>query len=102
MKPTRIYWNALRTTQILCNPDMSFDDACSAVAGFNRNNQNIELKTEGEDNGGDDLDAGNGGFAVFSAPCKERIEDFLDNPTLHLRKDEAEYLRNHFLLIPVM
>ena len=29
MKPTRIYWNALRTTEILCNGDMSFDDDCS-------------------------------------------------------------------------
>lgn len=102
MKPTRIYWNALRTTEILCNGDMSFDDACSAVAGYNRKTQNIVIKYESDDNGGDADDAGVGNFALFNAPCKERIEDYLDNPTLHLRKDEADYLRTQFLHVPVM
>ena len=102
MKPTRIYWNALRTTEILCNPDMSFDDACSAVAGYNRKTQNIVIKYESEDDGGDADDAGAGNFALFTAPCKERIEDYLENPTLHLRKDEADYLRTQFLHVPVM
>lgn len=102
MKPTRIYWNALRTTEILCNGDMSFDDACSAVAGYNRKIQNIVIKYEGEDDGGDADDAGAGNFALFNTPCKERIEDYLDNPTLHLRKDEADYLRTQFLRVPVM
>lgn len=102
MKPTRIYWNALRTTEILCNRDMSFDDACSAVAGYNSKTQNIVIKYEGEDNGGDADDAGAGNFALFNAPCKESIEDYLDNPTLHLRRDEADYLRSQFLHVPVM
>ena len=66
MKPTRIYWNALRTTEILCNGDMSFDDACSAVAGYNRKTQNIVIKYESDDNGGDADDAGVGNFALFS------------------------------------
>ena len=102
MKPTRIYWNALRTTEILCNGNMSFDDACSAVAGYNRKTQNIVIKYESDDDGGDADDAGVGNFALFNAPCKERIEDYLDNPTLHLRKDEADYLRTQFLHVPVM
>ena len=102
MKPTRIYWNALRKTEILCNGDMSFDDACSAVAGYNRKTQNIVIKYESDDDGGDADDAGVGNFALFNAPCKERIEDYLDNPTLHLRKDEADYLRTQFLHVPVM
>ena len=102
MKPTRIYWNALRTTEILCNSDMSFDDACSAVAGYNRKTQNIVIKYESEDDGGDADDVGAGNFALFTAPCKERIEDYLENPTLHLRKDEADYLRTQFLHVPVM
>lgn len=102
MKPTRIYWNALRTTEILCNSDMSFDDACSAVAGYNRKTQNIVIKYESEDDGGDVDDVGAGNFALFTAPCKERIEDYLENPTLHLRKDEADYLRTQFLHVPVM
>ena len=102
MKPTRIYWNALRTTEILCNRDMSFDDACSAVAGYNSKTQNIVIKYEGEDNGGDADDAGAGNVALFNAPCKESIEDYLDNPTLHLRRDEADYLRSQFLHVPVM
>lgn len=102
MKPARIYWNALRTTEILCNPDMTFDDACSAVAGYNRKTQNIVIKSEGENDGGDADDAGMGNFALFSAPCKEQIEDYLEHPTLHLRKDEADYLRSQFLHVPVM
>lgn len=102
MKPTRIYWNALRTTEILCNSDMSFDDACSAVAGYNRKTQNIVIKYESEDDGGDADDVGAGNFALFTTPCKERIEDYLENPTLHLRKDEADYLRTQFLHVPVM
>lgn len=102
MKPTRIYWNALRTTEIPCNSDMSFDDACSAVAGYNRKTQNIVIKYESEDDGGDADDVGAGNFALFTAPCKERIEDYLENPTLHLRKDEADYLRTQFLHVPVM
>lgn len=102
MKPTRIYWNALRTTEILCNGDMSFDDACSAVAGYNSKTQNIVIKYEGDDDGGDAYDAGAGNFALFNAPCKESIDDYLDNPTLHLRRDEADYLRSQFLHVPVM
>lgn len=102
MKPTRIYWNALRTTEILCNSDMSFDDACSAVAGYNRKTQNIVIKYESENDGGDADDVGAGNFALFTAPYKERIEDYLENPTLHLRKDEADYLRTQFLHVPVM
>ncbi|MBR1743590.1 MAG: hypothetical protein IJ733_17315 [Lachnospiraceae bacterium] len=102
MKPTRIYWNALRTTGILCNPDMSFDDACSAVAGYNRKLQNVVIKYEGEDDGGDADDAGVGNFVLFNTPCKEKIEDYLMNPTLHLKREEAEYLCHQFLSVPVM
>lgn len=100
MKPARIYWNALRTTEILCNPTFSFDDACRAVADHNRRAQNIVVKYEGEEDGGDSDDAGIAGFALFNVPCKEKIEDFLQNPTLHLRKDEAQYLLNQFLRVP--
>ena len=81
---------------------MSFDDACSAVAGYNSKTQNIVIKYEGDDDGGDAYDAGAGNFALFNAPCKESIDDYLDNPTLHLRRDEADYLRSQFLHVPVM
>lgn len=102
MKPTRIYWNALRTTGILCNPNMSFDDACMAVAGYNRKMENISIKYETEEDGGDADDADACSFAIFSAPCKQKIEDYLKAPTLHLTKDEAAYLRNQFLHVPIM
>lgn len=102
MKPTRIYWNALRTTEILCNPSMSFDDACIAVASYNRKNQNITMKYESEEDGGDADDAGAGGLVLFSAPCRQTIDDYISNPTLHLTKDEAVFLREQFLHVPVM
>lgn len=102
MKPTRIYWNALRTAGILCNPSLSYDDACSAVAGYNKRKQNIELKTESEDEGNDALDALSGSFILFNAPCKQSIENFMQNPTLYLSRDEAVYLKEQFLRVPIM
>ncbi len=102
MKPARIYWNALRTTNILCNSDMSFDDACMAVARNNKRNQNIVIKYEGEENGGDADDVDNGGLTLFNAPCYETIDDFISNPTLHLSNDEANFLRDQFIHVPIM
>lgn len=102
MKPTRIYWNALRTTNILCNPTLSFDDACNVVGNYNKKNQNITIKHGTDDDGGDADDAGIGEFTLFSAPCYQDIDDYILNPTLHLTKDEAVYLREQFLHVPVM
>ena len=102
MKPSRIYWNSMRTIGILNNPALSYDDACSAVASFNRKRQNIELKKETDEDGGDALDALQGAFTLFRAPCKQTIEDYMSNPTLDLTKDEAIYLKDQFLYMPVM
>ena len=102
MKPTRIYWNALRSTEILCNSSMSFDDACLAVANYNKKNQNITIKYESGDDGGDSDDAGMVNLTIFNAPCLQKIDDYISNPTLHLTKEEASYLRDQFLHIPVM
>lgn len=102
MKPTRIYWNGLRTTGILLNPVMSYDDACSAVASFNKKKQNIEIKSESEDEGGDASDAGQGNFMIFNTPCRQSIDEFMTNPTLYMTKEEAEYLREQFLHVPIM
>lgn len=102
MKPTRIYWNALRTTGILCNPALSYDDACSAVAGYNKKKQNIEFKKETDDDGGDAADALSSSFTIFNAPCRQTIENYLQNPTLYLSKDEATYLKEQFLRVPIM
>ena len=102
MKPSRIYWNALRITEILCNPSLSFDDACAAVAGYNKRNQNIAIKYESDEDGGDSEDVAQGGLALFSAPCRQNIDEYLLDPTLHLTKDEAIYLREQFLHVPIM
>lgn len=102
MKPTRIYWNALRSTEILCNPSISFDDACLVVANYNKKNQNITIKYESEDDGGDSDDAGMVNITIFNAPCLQKIDDYILNPTLHLTKQEASYLRDQFLHVPVM
>ena len=102
IKPTRIYWNALRTTGILCNPTMSFDDACAVVGNYNKKNQNITIKYESEEDGGDADDAGTDEVVLFSAPCHQSIDDYIANPTLHLTKNEADYLYKQFLHVPVM
>lgn len=102
MKPTRIYWNGLRTTGILCNPGLSYDDACSVVASYNKKNQNIEIKSESEDESGDSSDAGKGDFILFNTPCMQSIDDYLMNPTLYMTREESEYLREQFLHVPIM
>ena len=102
MKPSRIYWNSMRTIGILHNPAVSYDDACSAVASYNKKRQNIELKKETDEDGGDALDALEGAFTIFRAPCNESIEDYMKNATLHLSYDEATYLKEQFLYMPIM
>ena len=96
MKPARIYWNAMRTTEILCHPNLSFDDACSAVASYNRNNKNTSIKYESDEAGGDAEDAGLNGFSLFNTPCMQNIDDYIANPTLHLTKVESMYLMEQF------
>ena len=96
MKPARIYWNAMRTTEMLCHPNLSFDDACAAVASYNRKNQNTSIKYESDEAGGDAEDAALNGFSLFNTPCKQDIDDYIANPTLHLTKGEAMYLIEQF------
>lgn len=96
MKPARIYWNAMRTTEMLCHPTLSFDDACMAVASYNRKSQNVSIKYESDEAGGDAEDAGLNGFSLFNTPCKQNIDDFIANPTLHLTSGEAMYLMEQF------
>lgn len=102
MKPTRIYWNALRVTGILCDPTLSYDDACGVVAGYNRKRQNIELKIGSEDGNNDSQELLRENLILFNAPCKQTIEEYLENPTLYLSKDEAIYLKEQFLCMPIM
>ena len=106
MKPSRIYWNSMRTIGILNNPALSYDDACSAVASFNRKKQNIELKKETDEDGGDASDALQGMLTIFRAPCGQAADDYIKeymaNPTLDLTKDEAIYLKEQFLYMPIM
>lgn len=96
MKPARIYWNAMRTIEMLCHPTLSFDDACMAVASYNRKSQNVSIKYESDEAGGDAEDAGLNGFSLFNTPCKQNIDDFIANPTLHLTGGEAMYLMEQF------
>jgi hypothetical protein len=102
MKPARIYWNALRTMGILCNPTLSFDDACMVVANYHRKNQNITIKQESEEDGPDAEDANRGRPVLFSVPCHQDIDDYIAHPTLRLTREEAEYLLEQFLSVPVM
>ena len=102
MKPTRIYWNGLRTTGILCNPGLSYDDACSAVASYNKKKQNIEIKSESEDESGDSSDASKGDFILFNTPYLQSIDDYCMDPTLYMTREESEYLREQFLHVPIM
>ena len=108
MKPVRIYWNALRTTGILRNPKLSYDDACHLVANYNKNHQNLSVKKAATGANRDDMLGGDAGYVaqqsldLFTIPCCQGLDEFLQQATLYLTKEEAKYLYQGFLQAPIM
>lgn len=43
-----------------------------------------------------------GSINIFNAPCNQTIENYLQDPTLYLTKDEAVYLKEQFLYVTIM
>jgi len=93
VKPSSIYWNGLRTFEILRSPGISLSAACN-VAWFEAQKKNeTETKIDGETF--DDITAGNGNMVLFS-PIKANA-NFMKNATIELTIKEAEYLENQIL-----
>jgi len=64
MKPTSIYWNGLRTFEIIRNSKISLSQACNIVMTKSQKNKASSLKLDGETF--DDENANHGDFVLFS------------------------------------
>ena len=93
-KPSQIYWNGMRTSEILLHPSFSLDMACQTVLARNKTKQQIKIKVEDKNSGADDKDNCRDGHVIFSpiVPTYNVLQD----AHIELTKDEADYLFDHF------
>ena len=88
MKPSSIYWNGLRTFEILRNANVSLGAACNVAWSEAHKRHETEIKTDGETF--DDITADHGNMLLFT-PIKPE-EDFMKMATIELTMKEAEFL----------
>ncbi|MHB8128485.1 MAG: DUF6361 family protein [Mobilitalea sp.] len=90
MKPSSIYWNGLRTYEIIRNSRVSLSAACNAVWFLEQKKKEMEKKTDGETY--DDSTAGQGNTTLFS-PLKPD-GTYEQSASISLTSKEAEFLAN--------
>jgi len=88
MKPSSIYWNGLRTFEILRNSNVSLGAACNIAWSEAHKRHETEIISDGETF--DDTTANHGNMLLFS-PIKAD-EDFMKTATIELTVKEAEFL----------
>jgi hypothetical protein len=88
MKPSSIYWNGLRTFEILRNSGISLSAACNIAWTSARKKYETEIKTDGDTF--DDLSAGQGNSVLFSPILADY--DFEKIASITLTRKEAEFL----------
>ena len=88
MKPSSIYWNGLRTFEIVRNASISLSTACNFACSATQKKNEAEPKTDGETF--DDMTVGQGIFALFS-PIRPEY-DFEKEAAITLTRKEAEFL----------
>lgn len=93
MKPSSIYWNGMRTFEILRNTGISLSAACNIAWSSARKKHETEIKTDGDSF--DDSSAGQGNLLLFS-PFKADY-DFEKTASISLTHKEAEFLENRIL-----
>ena len=93
MKPSSIYWNGMRTFEILRNTGISLSAACNIAWSSARKKHETEIKTDGDSF--DDSSAGHGNLLLFS-PFKADY-DFEKTASISLTHKEAEFLENRIL-----
>jgi hypothetical protein len=89
-KPSTIYWNGLKTFDILRIKDGSIENVCDIVFQQSKSRAGISLKVEGEIGVVDDKDALYDSEQLFTPIYQE--EGYLKNTSIYLTKNEAEYL----------
>lgn len=97
MKPSSIYWNGLRTFEIVRNSGISLKSACEVTWRTAQSKKELAIKVDGETY--DDSTAGLGQAVLFS-PIRPDY-DFMKDVDIKLTKNEAEYLENRILKSPL-
>lgn len=88
MRPSGIYWNGLRTFEILRGTGVSLSAACSMIAASSKRKSDLTVKTDGETF--DDNEAVAYDSILFSPILPEN--NFEKEATILLTKKEAEFL----------
>ena len=88
MRPSGIYWNGLRTFEILRGTGVSLSAACSVIAASSKMKAELTVVTDGETF--DDRDAASYDSILFSPILPEN--DFEKEAAILLTKKEAEFL----------
>jgi hypothetical protein len=94
MKPSSMYWNGLRVTGILHQPELSLDDVCEIAYLRGKKQSEISLKAEGNDVSGDDKDALNDGQVLFYPILSDY--DYMTQAEIALTVRESAYLLDRF------
>ncbi|VDN47256.1 conserved protein of unknown function [Petrocella atlantisensis] len=93
MKPSSIYWNGLRTFEIVRSSGISLSAACNVAWSEERKNDETDIKTDGETF--DDDTAGHGNMVLFSPITAE--SDFVKTASIELTIKEAKFLESRIL-----
>lgn len=93
MKPSSIYWNGLRTFEILRNSKMSLGNACDIIMAKSQKVKVSVKKSDGETF--DDQTANDGNFILFSPLSPDY--NFENEVDIALTKNEAEFLSNKII-----
>lgn len=88
MKPSSIYWNGLRTYEIVRNPGISLSAACNVTWSSAQKKNEAEPKTDGDTF--DDVTAGQGNSVLFSPILPDY--EFERTASITLTHKEAEFL----------
>lgn len=88
MKPSSIYWNGLRTFEIVRNAGISLSAACNVTWSSSQKKNEAEPKTDGDTF--DDMTAGQGNYVLFSPILPDY--DFEKTAAITLTRKEAEFL----------
>ncbi|MTK09599.1 MAG: hypothetical protein F8N38_21235 [Hungatella sp.] len=88
MKPSSIYWNGLRTFEIVRIAGISLTAACNVTWSSAQKKNETEPKCDGD--GFDDMTASQGNTVLFSPILPDY--DFEKNASIKLTRKEAEFL----------
>lgn len=100
-KPSSIYWNALRTFGFISEP-VSLSEYAALLYARRRTSEHQKTsgkrKSRYEEDTTDDLDTGMKGISFWRVPVSD--DNWRDELTIELTKDEAVYLRERILAMP--